>query len=168
MRIDEFNNAIKTKITGGYELKEESDSYGNPNAWIILKSKKDAQAVAKAVKGYKGRCIVATAYKNEKDDSHTIIYHFDIDGTVINMQVTTDDQTVYSITPILKSADWAEREMREMYDIEVVGHPCSDRLFLDYSLVKGVLNEYISLSKMQMGVSDTDVLWSRVNKGTKK
>ncbi len=165
MKIDEFNNAIKSKITGAYELKEDSDSYGNSNAWVILENKRDVEVVAKAIKAYKGRCVAATAYKNEKENTHTVVYHFDINGTIVNMQLVTDNQSVHSITPILKSADWAEREMREMYDIEVLGHPCSDRLFLDYSLVKGVLNEYISLSKMQTGLSDTDVLWSKINKG---
>lgn len=165
MRVEEFNSAIKNKIASGYELKEDKDSYGNQLAWITLNDKKDVTIVAQTVKAYKGRCIVATAYKNEKDGTHTIVYHFDIDGTIINLQVSTDDKTIYAITPILKSANWAERDIREMYGVEPIGHPNSDRLFLDYSIAKGVLNEYISLSKMQIGVSDTDILWQKVNKG---
>ncbi len=164
MTIEVFNDAIKSKVFATYDIKEDIDSYGNPNCWIILHDKRDMEVIAKAVKASKGRCVVATAYKNESNDTHTVIYHFDIDGMIINVQIDTDDQTVISITPILRSADWAEREMREMYSIEPIGHPCKDRLFLDYSLAKGVLNEYISLSKMQLGVSDTDVLWSKVNK----
>ena len=165
MRIEEFNNAIKNKIQSGYELKEDKDSYGNPSAWIILRQNRDALVVAQAIKAYKGRCIVATAYKNEKDDTHTVIYHFDVGGTIINLQLHTDNKTIYAITPILRSANWAEREIREMYGVEPIGHPNSDRLFLDYSIAKGVLNDYISLSKMQTGFSDTDVLWEKVNKG---
>jgi len=163
MRIEAFHNAIKSKISSGYELKEDQDSYGNPSVWIVLNDKRDAEAVAKAVKAYKGRCIVATAYQND-DGTHTVIYHFDIEGLIINLQLETDNQSIFSITPILPSANWAEREIREMYGVEPVGHPDKDRLFLDYSLTKGVLNEYISLSKMQLGVSDTDVLWENVNK----
>ncbi len=166
MNIEEFNNAIKNKISSGYELKEDKDSYGNSSAWIILNNKRDSEAVAKAVKAYKGRCIVATAYKNS-DDTHTVIYHFDINGLIINLQLHTEDKSFFSITPILASANWAEREIREMYDIEPIGHPNKDRLFLDYSLCKGVLNEYIPLSKMQLGVSETDILWENVNKEAK-
>jgi Ni,Fe-hydrogenase III component G len=163
MRIEEFNNAIKNKISAGYELKEEEDNYGNSIAWIVLKHKKDIEPIANTIKAYKGRCIVVTAYKNDSGE-HTVIYHFDVGGTIINVELETDDQTIISITPILPSANWAEREIREMYDVEPVGHPNKDRLFLDYSLVAGVLNEYIPLSKMQMGVSETDILWEKVNK----
>lgn len=165
MSIEAFNNAIKNKVFGSYELKEDVDHYGNSNNWIILQEKRDMEVVAKAVKSFKGRCVVATGYLNEKENTHTVIYHFDIEGMIINVQVETDDKSVISITPILRSADWAERELREMYDVEPIGHPTNERLFLDYSIAKGVLNEYISLSKMQMGVSDTDVLWNKVNKG---
>ncbi len=165
MSIEEFNNAIKNKIPSGYELKEDQDSYGNSQAWITIREKKYALVVANAIKAFKGRCVVATAYKEQ--NSHVVIYHFDIDGVIINLQLKTNDSTIYSITPILKSADWAEREIREMYSVEPVGHPSNDRLFLDYGLAKGVLNEYISLSKMQMGVSDTDILWSKVKKEVK-
>ncbi|NKQ41407.1 MAG: NADH-quinone oxidoreductase subunit C [Sulfurovum sp.] len=167
MSIEEFNDAIKNKLFGDYELKEDVDHYGNSNSWIVLHDKRDMEVVAKAVKSFKGRCVVATGYLNEMDGTHTVIYHFDINGMIMNAQINTNDKTVISITPILRSADWAERELREMYDVEPVGHPTKDRLFLDYSIAKGVLNEYISLSKIQMGVSDTDVLWSQVNKGVK-
>jgi len=167
MKIEEFNNAIKNKVLFGYQLKEDKDSYGNPSSWIILNNKRDSEAVAKAIKAYKGRCIVATAYKN-RSDTHTVIYHFDIEGVIINLQLETDDQSIFSITPFLPSANWAEREIREMYGVEPIGHPDKDRLFLDYSLAKGVLNEYISLSKMQLGLSETDVLWENVNKELKQ
>lgn len=164
MNIEEFNNAIKNKIFSKYELREDIDNYGNSSVWIILSNKKDIEAVANAVKAYKGRCIVATAYKND-DDTHTVVYHFDIAGLIVNVQIETDDKSIISITPILPSANWAEREAREMYGIEPIGHPNKDRLFLDHSITKGVLNEYISLSKIQMGVSETDILWDNVNKG---
>ena len=164
MKIEEFNNAIKTKIARGYLFREDKDNYGNVSAWITLEDKKDIEAIAKTVKAYKGRCVVATGYKNEDREGHTVIYHFDIDGTLINVELFTEDETIVSITPILPSANWAERELREMYAVEPIGHPNKDRLFLDYSIAKGVLNEYISLSKMQLGVSDTDILWNNVQK----
>ncbi len=167
MNIEEFNNAIKGKVSTTYHIKEDQDSYANPIVWIELDDKKDAEVIAKTVKAYKGRCITATAYKNS-DESHSVIYHLDIAGMIINMQINTDDNVFYSITPILPSANWAERELREMYGLEPIGHPNKDRLFLDYSLAKGVLNEYIPLSKMQRGVSKSDILWEKVDKETAK
>ena len=166
MKTEELNSALQSKIVNGYKLKEDRDSYENLSIWLTLEDKHDIQNVAEVVKSYSGRCVVATAYKNE-DDTHTVIYHFDIDGLIVNVELHTDNKTIYSITPILSSANWAEREIREMYDVEPVGHPNKDRLFLDYSLAKGVLNEYISLSKMSLGVSENDILWENVNRGVK-
>jgi Ni,Fe-hydrogenase III component G len=166
MKIENFNNMLQTKLMNGYEIKDDADSYGNPSLWVNLEDKHDIENVAKIIKENNGRCIVATAYKNN-DDTHTVIYHFDVDGLIINVNIQTTDKTIPSITPILSSANWAEREIREMYDVEPVGHPNKDRLFLDYSLAKGVLNEYISLSKMSLGVSETDILWENVNKEVK-
>jgi Ni,Fe-hydrogenase III component G len=163
MNIEDLNNALKSKLNY-YELKEDQDSYGNLIAWIKLKEKKDIEIVAKTIKAYHGRCIVATCFKND-DDTHSVIYHFDIDGLLVNAQVDTDDKTIHSITSILPSANWAEREIREMYGVEPVGHPCKDRLFLDYSIAKGVLNEYIPFSKISVGISQSDVLWEQVHKG---
>jgi len=164
MNIEEFNNAIKGKATATYHIKEDEDSYGNPVVWVELTENTDAQVIAKTVKAYKGRCITATAYKND-DDTHSIIYHFDIAGMIVNMQVNVSkNDTFYSVTPILPSANWAEREIREMFSLEPVGHPNKDRLFLDYSIAKGVLNKYIPLSKMQRGVSKSDISWEQVNK----
>ncbi len=163
MNIEELNNALKTKLDL-YELKEDQDSYGNLIAWIKLSEKKDIETVAKTIKAYHGRCVVATCFQNN-DKTHTVIYHFDIDGFMINVQVDTENKTIHSITHILPSANWAEREIREMYGVEPVGHPCKDRLFLDYSISKGVLNDYIPFSKISIGLTENDVLWERVNKG---
>ncbi len=167
MNIEEFNNAIKRKISHNYEIKEDKDNYDNIIAWVILSNKKDIEPVAKAIQAYKGRCIVVTAYKN-KDDSHTVVYHFDIEGLLINVKLVTDDESIFSIADIIPSANWAERELREMYNIEPLGHPNKDRLFLDYSIAKGVLNEYIPFSKMQLGISENDILWKNVNKEIKE
>jgi Ni,Fe-hydrogenase III component G len=168
MKIEEIKDLLISKTVNGYELKEDQDSYGNPSIWLILKDRLEIVHVAEVIKACMGRCIVATAYKNEEDNTHTVIYHFDIEGLIVNTEIKTDNKETIAITPILSSANWAEREMREMYGVEPVGHPDNSRLFLDPSLVKGVLNEYISLSKMSLGVSETDILWADVNKGIKR
>jgi len=165
MNIEELNNALKTKLSL-YEIKEDQDSYANLIAWIKLKEKKEIEAIAKTVKAYHGRCVVATCYQND-DSTHSIIYHFDIDGLLVNVQIDTDNKAFHSIASILPSANWAEREIREMYDVEPVGHPCKDRLFLDYSIAKGVLNDYIPFSKLSVGITPNDILWEKVNKGEK-
>ncbi len=163
MSTSKIIKSFKETLGDNCSIKEDCDSYGNVSAWIKLESKESMSSVANIVKSFKGRCIVATAYKNS-DDSHTIVYHFDIDGTIFNVEMNTNDNMFFSITPTIPSANWAEREIREMYGVEPMGHPDTDRLFLDYSIAKGVLNEYIPLSKLQRGVSETDIMWKKVKK----
>jgi len=162
MNMEDLNNILKNCLNF-YEFKKEQDNYGNPIAWIKLKEKKDIKLIATIIKNHQGRCIVATCFKNN-DNTHSIIYHFDINGLIINTKIDINDKTLYSIASILPSANWAEREVREMYDIEPIGHPCKDRLFLDYSIEKGVLNDYIPFSKISVGISQNDILWEKINK----
>ena len=76
-------------------------------------------------------------------------------------KVYVADRCVFSITPLFKSADWTERELSEIYGITLQNHPNPQRLFLDDSIDRSVLDEYYSLSSMMNGrVSET--LWSKV------
>jgi len=162
MKIEEIMQPIKQSLKYPYKLKEDSDNYGNKILWLKLDNKKDVINVARIIANLGGRCVTITAYK--ADDAHVLLYHLDVDGTLINMEAYTTDNTIDSITPLLPSANWAEREFREMYAIEPVGHPCNERLFLDESIMRGVLNQYIPLSKMMLGISESDILWERVEK----
>jgi len=165
MKIEEIIQPLQASLQYAYELKEDSDSYGNKLLWLKLDDKRDVINVARVIANLGGRCVTATAYKT--DDGHVLIYHLDIDGILVNMEAHTTDNIIDSITPLLPSADWAEREFREMYGIEPIGHPHNERLFLDESIMKGVLNRYIPLSKMMLGVSESDILWERVEKENK-
>jgi NADH:ubiquinone oxidoreductase 27 kD subunit len=79
-----------------------------------------------------------------------VCYHFELDGVIYNMTVTLNGEwpTVPSITPLFANADWHEREMMELYGIQVTGHPNPTRLFLDEELDAGILNEAVPLSIM--------------------
>ena len=79
------------------------------------------------------------------------------------MTVTLNGEwpTVPSITPLFANADWHEREMMELYGIQVTGHPNPTRLFLDEELDAGILNEAVPLSIMMNGACTTD-LWERI------
>lgn len=91
-----------------------------------------------------------------------VAYHFDVAGVTFTCTVTLDRErrTVPSITPLLKSADWLEREMKESYQIEVQGHPNPHRLFLDESIDLPA-DALVPLSEAMSGTS-TSTLWERV------
>ncbi|HIQ27661.1 MAG TPA: NADH-quinone oxidoreductase subunit C [Sulfurovum sp.] len=165
MKIKEIIQPIQENLQYPYKLKEDNDNYGNKILWLKLDNKKDITNVARVIANLGGRCVTITVYK--ANDIHFLIYHLDVDGILINVEAHTTDNTIDSITPLLPSANWAEREFREMYAIEPIGHPCNERLFLDESITKGVLNQYIPLSKMMLGINENDILWERVEKENK-
>ena len=150
---------LRDRITGDYELREEIDEKGNIQLWLKLFNRKDILHVAEVVKELGGRCVIISAYK--KDDHHVLVYHLDIDGMLINVEVELFDNKVDSITPILSSANWTEREFKEMFGIELIGHPNPARLFLDESIAEGILGEYMPLSQAMNGAA-TCCMWEKI------
>jgi NADH:ubiquinone oxidoreductase subunit C len=98
-----------------------------------------------------------------------VCYHFELKGVIYNLTVTLNGEwpTVPSITPLFANADWHEREMMELYGIQVTDHPDPRRLFLDEELDAGILNEAVPLSIMMNGACTTD-LWERILKDKEK
>jgi NADH-quinone oxidoreductase subunit C len=94
---------LKERITGDFDIRDEKDSKGNIQIWLKLFNRKDILHVAQVIKDFGGRCVIISAYK--KDDHHVLVYHLDIDGMLVNVEVELFDNTVDSITPILNSAN---------------------------------------------------------------
>ncbi len=165
-RTEEIDEYLRNKLTdkNNYSFSIKEDGYGNPQVKISLEDRKDITEVARCIDHFDGRCIVATAYQN--DEGHTIVYHFDIDGLLINVYLQTTDRKTDSITPIISSANWVEREIREMFGLELIGHPDPERLFLDETIEEGVLNNFIPFSKASTGLVESDIQWQRIKGGT--
>ncbi|WP_456381288.1 NADH-quinone oxidoreductase subunit C [Hydrogenimonas sp.] len=153
----EFERVFKEDVS----IREESDNYGNIQLWIHLKRREEVVMAARIVRDMGGRCVVISAYAEK--DGHVLLYHYDIGGVVVNVEVEVKDGKIDAVTPILKSADWAERELKEMYGIELIGHPNPARLFLDESIAEGILNEYIPLSAAMNGATTCD-MWNRIDR----
>jgi len=76
-------------------------------------------------------------------NSHTeILYHFTFDklGFIVSIRVKLDrdNPKIDSITPIIKGAEWIEREMHELIGIDFPGHPNLKRLLLPDDWPQGV------------------------------
>ena len=156
---------LKERLTGDYELRDEKDEKGNIQLWLKLYDRKDILHVAQVVKELGGRCVIISAYK--KDDHHVLVYHLDIDGMLLNVEVELYDNKIDSITPILNSANWTEREFKEMFGIELIGHPNPARLFLDESIAEGILGEYMPLSQAMNGAA-TCCMWEKIESEKEK
>lgn len=148
-----------------------ADSFGNAFHWFRLDTPRLLPQAATMLRDAGARLCMATAYNRRQlsEPMQEVCYHFELTGIIYNLTVTLNGQwpTVPSITPIFANADWHEREMMELYGIQVTGHPDPRRLFLDEELDAGILNEAVPLSIMMNGACTTD-LWERILKDKEK
>lgn len=152
-------------------VHHSTDSYGNAFHWFRLDTPRLLPQGAALLREAGARLTMITAYNRRQlsEPMQEVCYHFELKGIIYNLTVTLNGEwpTVPSITPLFANADWHEREMMELYGINVSGHPNPRRLFLDEELDKGILNEAVPLSIMMNGACTTD-LWERILKDKEK
>ncbi len=144
-------------------IQQTTDSFGNAYYWFLLAEPERLLDAAKLLKSPGARLAMITAYNEHDRHMRDACYEFVLEGVVYSLTVHMDAEHdfVPSITPLFANADWHEREMMELYGINVVGHPNPRRLFLDETLDKGLLGEIVPLSIVMNGASSTD-LWERI------
>jgi NADH:ubiquinone oxidoreductase subunit C len=95
---------------------------------------KDISVLAKFLFKEMG-CRFATATGIDTPSGIEILYHFSYDrqGEIITLRTVISDKkhpSISSITPIIRGAEWIEREMWELLGIDFVGHPNLKHLLL--------------------------------------
>lgn len=72
----------------------------------------------------------------DSGEAFEIIYHFDLDGKLLNVKLKLDrnNPKIETITRTFPGAELFERELMEMLGIEVEGHPDPKNMFLDKKL----------------------------------
>ena len=184
--MESFGEELKRLLGEKFELRWDIDKKGVVCGWCRLEDSDDIYPVAEAIKRFSGRVMTisplntpnvipgqAPEYKpneiqNKEPVKVVINYHFYFQTINLTVCITLPDdkRAVKSITPVLISADWHEREMRELYNIDVQGHPNSKKLFLDES-IHMTDNTMIPLSEALRGAS-TSTLWEKIMKSGKK
>ena len=183
--MNQFENRLAQKLDGEFHLKWDIDRKGVVCGWCRLEHPDDIVAVAEIVAGLKGRVMTISPLNTplplmeqvsgqeadasaEKPVQVVVNYHFYFDRINLTAAITLPDQerTVKSITPILISADWHEREMQELFNIKLQGHPNPKRLFLDKDITMKD-HTMIPLSEALNGAS-TNTLWEKIMESNRK
>jgi len=131
------------------------------NLWFELDDNSKIKDIAAFIASYPGRCMtISPTYDENK--SMELVYHFDFyEGPIFCVQVKVPDKKMESITSILRSAHWPERELTETWEMtfENLGSIRWDRFLITQGVEKGVV--YASLSET-MNTNASDILWERI------
>ena len=163
----EIIDALSALCSADDAIRHSTDTFGNAFHWFRLDTPRMALDAASIMHKAGARLCMTTAYNRRRlsEPMQEVCYHFELEGTVYTTVVTLNGEwpMVPSITSLFANADWHEREMMELYGIEVANQPNPHRLFLDEELDAGILNEAVPLSIMMNGACTTD-LWERILK----
>ena len=88
-----------------------------------------------------GRYSIATTLDNRT--SFEVMHHISLDeegGVMVSIRsiLSKDNPSMPSLAPMIKGANWIEREMNELMGVEFVGHPDMRRLVLPDDWPQGV------------------------------
>ncbi|SEJ28273.1 Respiratory-chain NADH dehydrogenase, subunit [Propionispira arboris] len=183
--MDQFQSLLTQTLGETFELKWDIDRKGVVCGWCKLAAPDDIVIVAEVVAELKGRVMTISPLNTpsplveqvpvdsenmEQGKSIQVVinYHFYFNEINLTAAITLpdDQRTVNSITPILRSADWHEREMQELFNIKLQGHPNPKRLFLDKDIYMQD-HTMIPLSEALNGAS-TNTLWERIMEANQK
>jgi NADH-quinone oxidoreductase subunit C len=129
MTREEIAATIKGKFGG--KIKRFHDK--SAKRIYIDVDRKDLADLARLVfKEMGARFNIATAADHPKDIE--IMYHFDFDEAGLIVTIRTyapkDDCEIESLLPLMKGAEWIEREIHELFGVEFKNHPDMKPLLL--------------------------------------
>jgi len=187
IKPNDIESRLASTALSGIQFSMATDSKGVTTAWCTLANSADLLPAATWLKAIDARLSTITVFQPkatlapavaegeepaapptflggvEKDGkSYEIDYHFDLDGDTLTLvaHVATGG-AIDSLTELYRAADWPEREIMEIYALEVRGHPDPRRLFLDPSIDGAVLERLIPLSTLTNSAT-TKGLWEKI------
>ncbi|PLX94929.1 MAG: hypothetical protein C0621_04760 [Desulfuromonas sp.] len=142
------------------------DRKGVSSGWCRSSDATQLLSLGEQVAKVGGRLSMITAYLAPQEGAapgREVAYHFELDGDTFTLTILLprSGATLPSLTPLFANADWNEREMMELYDLKVEGHPDPRPLFIDDSAGPQVFERLVPFSTFVSGAS-SQALWERV------
>lgn len=110
MSVDEIPSRLGWDAT----FEKHRDGY-----WIIVPDL-DVRAMATFMRDNEVRLVTATV-RREPSGGYRFIYHWDLEGSLMNVVTVVTSGQIASIADILPAADWVEREIRDYFALEFEG-----------------------------------------------
>jgi len=129
LKAEEILTRLKDKFSGRVlrVLKK------SPRRLYVDFDPKDVPEVVRLLlRELRGRLVTATGMDTRNNIE--ILYHFSFDssGIIISLRTLINRKSpeIESITPIIRGAEWIEREIHELLGVNFVNHPNLKRLLL--------------------------------------
>jgi hypothetical protein len=106
--------AIRSRLNIGQAWKKQADG------WWLEDPELDVVAMSRLMTDIKARLATVTARPLE-DGSNRLIYHWDVEGAVINFITVTHNNSIHSIAKICPAASWIEREIHDYFAVNFTG-----------------------------------------------
>jgi Ni,Fe-hydrogenase III component G len=107
--------------------KATSHEQRHDGLWLTIPDI-DVRAMANLMIDNESRFVTMTALPD--GDGLRFIYHWDVEGALLNVSVPIVNNVAMSIADILPAADWIEREARDYYAVEFEGRSETPPLML--------------------------------------
>ena len=184
---------LSAAAPSGIQFTQDTNQHGVSCAWCVLANHEELLALAAYLKALAARLSTITVFQPKAPamptpvegqpeplpatffggvenggKAYEVDYHFDLDGDTLTLVVHVPaGGAVESLTKLFRGADWPEREIMEIYALEVVHHPDPRRLFLDPGIESSVLERLIPLSTLANSAT-TKGLWEKIMAQTEK
>jgi len=124
----------------GGRLKEVSEK--SPKRIYVTIDRADIREMTQFLHFDMG-CRFNIASAVDTDKAFEILYHFTKDdaGVVFSVRVFLTDKNkpeIDALTPMMRGAEWIEREIHELFGVTFTGHPNPERLLLPDDWPDGV------------------------------
>jgi NADH/F420H2 dehydrogenase subunit C len=153
-QLKKISSDLKDKI-----LKIEKDAVECPIVWILKEHNVTVLSYLKSTTGLEYEfladltAIDEMGSKEEKNGRFTVVYNLFSPKHKSRLRVkcsVNDGEEVPTIVSIWKSANWAEREVFDMFGIRFKGHPDLRRILLDIRWEGHPLRKDYPLRKYQL------------------